>query len=120
MKKMDIILISVVLILAGGLYFLFSQGAEDGAYAVILVDGEELTSLPLAEDTIYTIEHTDGYNTVEVRSGYAVMQEADCRDQICVEHKQISRVGETIVCLPHKLVVEIKGDTNSDFDAVVG
>lgn len=120
MKKMDIILICVVLMLAGGLYFFFASGAEDGSYAVIFVDGEELTCLPLDEDTIYKVEHEDGYNTVEIRSGYAVMQEADCRDQICVEHKHIHRVGETLVCLPHKLVVEIKGDSDGDFDAVVG
>ena len=35
------------------------------------------------------------------------MEAADCRDQICVRHRAVSAVGESIICLPHKLVVEI-------------
>jgi hypothetical protein len=34
--------------------------------------------------------------------------DADCPDKVCVNHSDIGNVGETIICLPHKMVVEIK------------
>ena len=39
------------------------------------------------------------------------MKEADCPDQICRKHKAIDKSGETIVCLPHKVVIEVEADT---------
>ena len=50
------------------------------------------------------------------------MTDADCPDKICVNHATISDVGESIVCLPHRVVVEIvssDGETdNADFDVI--
>jgi len=37
-----------------------------------------------------------------------------------VEHKKVDKVGETIVCLPHKMVVEITGEGEAEMDMVVG
>ena len=125
MKKMDMILIAVVLLAAAGIYFFYSAGAEEGKAAIVTVDGEWKATLPLESSTEESIQssstiQTDwGYNIITVQNGQVFVKEADCRDHICVEHKKISRVGETIVCLPHKLVVEIKGEAPADFDAVV-
>ena len=38
------------------------------------------------------------------------MYEADCPDQICYSPEFVSKPGETIVCLPHRVVVEVKGE----------
>lgn len=125
MKKMDIILIAVVLLAAAGIYLFYSAGAEDGKVAVVTVDGEWKATLPLESSTEESVQSSStirtewGYNIVTVQNGQVFVKEADCRDHICVEHKKISKVGETIVCLPHKLVVEIKGEAPADFDAVV-
>lgn len=125
MKKMDLILIAAVLLAAAGIYLFYSAGAEDGKVAVVTVDGEWKATLPLESSTEESVQssttiRTDwGYNIITVQNGQVFVKEADCRDHICVEHKKISKVGETIVCLPHKLVVEIKGESPADFDAVV-
>ena len=50
-------------------------------------------------------------NTLEIRDGCADMTDADCPDKICVNQKAVSRPGETIVCLPNKVVVEVEADT---------
>ena len=42
------------------------------------------------------------------KDGSVTVQDADCPDKICEKHRAINRTGETIICLPHKLVVEIK------------
>ena len=35
------------------------------------------------------------------------MESADCPNQICVHHSSISHKGETIICLPNRVVIEI-------------
>ena len=47
------------------------------------------------------------YGSYAQKDGKASMAKADCPDKICVNHAAISKKGETIVCLPHKVVVEV-------------
>lgn len=54
------------------------------------------------------------YNLLCITDGTVTMEAADCRDQICVHHKPISGSRESIICLPHKLAVEITGDSEED------
>ena len=50
----------------------------------------------------------------------AAVAEANCGDHTCVRTGKISREGEVIVCLPHRLTVEIQGGAPAGFDAAVG
>lgn len=50
----------------------------------------------------------DHYNVVEVRDGTVSVTEASCKNQVCVRHNSISKRGESIVCLPNRLVVSIE------------
>ena len=43
-----------------------------------------------------------------IKDGEAYMQEADCPNQICVHHSPVSNKGETIVCLPNRVIIEIR------------
>ena len=52
------------------------------------------------------------YNLISVTDGTVVMESADCKDQICVRHRPISSDRESIICLPHRLVVMVDGDGN--------
>lgn len=54
------------------------------------------------------------YNLLCISDGKVRMESADCKDQICVHHKPISGIRESIICLPHKLVIEIVGDLPDD------
>lgn len=49
------------------------------------------------------------YNLVYVFNEEVRMEAADCRDQICVHHRPVTSSGESIICLPHRLVVELTG-----------
>lgn len=55
-----------------------------------------------------------GYNLISVSKDGVCMEAADCRDQVCVRHRSISAEGESIICLPHRLVVEIPGETHTE------
>ncbi|MBM6829050.1 NusG domain II-containing protein [Anaerotignum lactatifermentans] len=120
MKRMDLILVFVVLAIAGAIYFFYTGTAETGAEAVITVDGEVYATMPLSKDDSLRVETETGYNIVEIQDGYAMVTEADCRDGICENHRKISKNGENIVCLPHKMVVEITGGEDPAADMVVG
>lgn len=74
----------------------------------VMQDGEEIRRFSLKEEQVYRIESENGEsNLLCIQGGKAYMKEADCPDQICVNHRPIVSVGETIVCLPHKLVIKV-------------
>ncbi len=118
MKKGDIIIAAVVIIAAAVLYFSgILRPTEGGAKAVVTVDKEVFGEYPLDENIEVKIDlGEDGFNIFEIEDGKADMIEADCRDGICVDHKSINLNGETIVCLPHKVVIEIVGGEESLVD----
>lgn len=116
MKKNDWILITAVLavaVLFMGIQFFRPQQKE--GRVVVSIDGEEFGSWPLSED--HTVEIGDG-NRLVIKDGEADMIWADCPDKLCVNQKAISREGESIICLPNKVVVSIVGGEESTVDAV--
>ena len=60
-------------------------------------------------DLVTTVSEGSSYNLLMVSEAGVSMEAADCPDQICVHHIPIKGGGESIICLPHKLVVEIRG-----------
>jgi hypothetical protein len=82
------------------------------------VGGETYGTYPLDKDTTVEMDSEAGYNRMIIEDGYVRMEEADCPDQYCVKHAKIHYNHETIVCLPHELVVEISGGENSEIDVV--
>ena len=119
-KNREIIFIIAVAAAAAVLYFsglLAPKGG--GVWAVVYVDGEEVKRATLsAEYTEIPVETPWGENLVVVSGGKADVIEADCPDKLCVKQGKISKNGETIVCLPHKLVVEIEGGEDAGYDAI--
>ena len=55
-----------------------------------------------------------------IEDNKAFMKDANCPDKICEGHSKISYKGETIVCLPHKVVIEIvTEDSENELDVVI-
>ena len=121
--KRDIILVLSMVIIAAAAFLIINFAVKkDGSYAVIKVDGKVIKTLDLnsGETTIEVNGYQGGVNKVVINDGKVSMTEAGCPDELCVKTGKISRVGETIVCLPHRVVVEIKGSPDDDsIDSVV-
>lgn len=119
-RKNDIILIVVLLVVAAALYFglRWYEGVNtNAAVAVVTVDGEEYGRYPLSKDVEETIEFPDGsFNTFVIKDGEVDMIEASCKDRICVNHNNISKRNESIVCLPDKVVIEIENGEEAEVD----
>jgi len=121
MKRTDIYLIAAVLLLsAAGIYAVKSmQDDEQAKHVIISVDGEIYNDIMVEKGTVKKLEVKTEYgsNTVYIHDGGAEVIDADCRDLICKETGFISKTGQTIVCLPHKLVVTISAESEGGGDA---
>lgn len=112
-----LVIVAVALAVAAAANALGS--AVDARTAVIQdADGNTFT-MPLSQDDVLTVASSAGTNVIEVQAGKVRVSEADCPNQDCVEQGWISKAGQQIVCLPHKLVVNITDeDTASAYDVV--
>ncbi|MCI9647488.1 MAG: NusG domain II-containing protein [Lachnospiraceae bacterium] len=122
MKKNDFILIAGLLLAAlaafGGISWYLAADTQK-AEAVVEVDGQEKGRYPLDQDTSVEIQLEDGsYNLLEIKDGRADITEASCPDKICVDHRPVSRRGESLVCLPNKVVVEIENGQEAEVDGM--
>ena len=118
-RRNDIILIAVLLVAAAliGLCFFLLRG--EGSTVTVEVDGRTFGSYSLTLDCRVDIPTGDGeLNSLVIRGGKAYMETATCPDGICVSHRPISRKGESIVCLPHRVVVTVVGGDNQAPDVV--
>ena len=108
MKKKDIIL-GIGIIAAALLMLLVLQinRGEEGNRIQVILDGKIYGTYSLEKDQVIEIEEGSFYNQIRVEDGKAYMEEANCPDGYCEEQGKISRHTQTIVCLPHKLVVEV-------------
>ena len=119
MKKKDLYLgigvIAVALLLLTGMNMMQQVQAKENqtkgsqeSQVVVTVDGEVYGRYSLSEDQMIEVEKEDFYNRIRIEDGVAYMEEANCPDGYCEEQGKISNRTQTIVCLPHKLVVEIE------------
>ncbi len=98
------------LLLALGLWLFSEWTARRGTLAVeITVAGHSVEWCSLAENRELLVEGVGGTNRVVIRGGRVTVFEADCPDGICVRHRPISRSGQSIVCLPHRVCVAVVG-----------
>ena len=109
----DFILAAVIVIMAAAGLLLVNLTKEQGNTLVVKIDGTETASYSISEDTSFEIrtgKNGENVNVVVIEGGKANVSEADCPDGICKDYRPVSYVGETIVCLPHKLVLEVTGE----------
>ena len=119
-KKKDVMLacgvIAVALILLVIVKFV-NRG--NGTQIEIRVNGQIYGTHDLNKNQEITVDTEYGHNLVVIADGQAYMSEADCPDGYYKNQGKISHENETIVCLPHKLVVEIQVTKDSGADANV-
>lgn len=116
LKKLDIVIIILLFILSFTPNIIFSKTIYNSnklVYASIKVDGKLYDNIPLSTnkgEKKLNIKSSSGNNSILIRDNTIKVISADCKDDLCVKQGEISKVGESIICLPHKLIIEIKGD----------
>ncbi len=114
MSKADRIVIAVIFslcVLSLVLVNVFAYSQAAGA-VIIEIDGEKYAKYNLSEinsSKVIEINTKYGYNKVEIFSDGVRVVEADCDDALDVAAGKITRSGEYIVCLPHRMVIRLEG-----------
>ena len=111
-------LLLILLLLAAATLFVCLDTAPQAARAVVEIDGtpvfaQDLTALtgPIEE----TFAGKDGH-TVVIRFTQTGAQfiSSTCPDQTCVRSGQLTRGGETALCLPARVVLRLDGLAAAD------
>ncbi len=122
-RKNDIILAVVIVLLATAGLLLMNALKTTGDYVSVKIDGEEKYRYSLKENVdtiIYTGENDEGTNRLIIENGEVYISQANCPDKICTAYEAIKNDAESIVCLPHKVIVEIvSSDDSGKVDVVV-
>ena len=127
-KKADLILLAVLLIAGLAASIVLARSGKGGGQVTIKSSGKTIGTYSLKENRtllitkdghIFDCDGTDsqgetGYNILQIRDGKADMISADCHNHDCVNHRPISKDGENIICLPHKIVIQIEKEKGDD------
>lgn len=117
--KNDLLLIFGLLAIAGLVLFLQSIFKQTGASVSVTHNGNRIASYSLTEERQIPIQTDEGYNLLVIADHKAYIKEADCPDRLCVSSRPISRRGESLICLPHKLVILVENGESRAVDAEV-
>ena len=123
MKKNDLVfgltVIGAAFLVFIGYRFLYGK---EGAYVQVEIDGTFYARYPLYEDRNIRLEYGggEGFNELCIQGGKASVLSADCPDRLCVKQRAVSRTGESIICLPHKLAIRITDGKEAEYDGITG
>ena len=125
LRKADFLLFFIFIAAAALIAAVPLVRSSDGAPRVrIIAQGELAGIYPLDSDNEIEIERDGHRNVVVIKDNTVHMDYSDCKNQVCVNTGKISKAGETIVCLPNYVIVEIVsseegGEDDEAIDAIV-
>lgn len=104
LKKGDIIIIITVLALTLAASALLLFGKGEGRTVTVKENNKTVYKGSLYENKVIELKG----NTVKIKDGAVTVTNADCKNQICVNHAAITEKGESIICLPNRVIAEIE------------
>ncbi len=117
--KYDIIIILLIIAAGAVMALVLFMSKKSGTYVQVRVDSEVVREFDLNTDTEYMIQGANGgQNLLIIKDGEAFVSEASCPDELCIKMGRISNVGESVICLPNRVVVEIISDDGKKTPAV--
>lgn len=106
-KKADIILIVAIVVVTVAISLTLPLFAIQGEKVEIYYNNELYSTVNLSENKTTTVENNGNINVIKIENGKVEVESANCRDQICVNHKKINKTNDSIVCLPNGIVVVV-------------
>lgn len=114
--RLDIIVISVILLLSLVLLLIVTLSKEEGATVVVEIDGTIVATYSLDQNGEYSLN--GGTNVLVIENGKAYLNYSNCPDHTCEKTGKIQYVGQSIICLPNKIAITIKGEADGGVDFV--
>ena len=114
--KGDIVLIASLIVISL-VMFVFSFSGNEKLIAEIYVDGNKAHSIALSEVTeSYTVN--ENYCQLLIENDGVSFVFSDCGDKLCIKKGKLKRQGDTMACVPEKVVVILKSDSKQKIDGV--
>ena len=104
----DIILIASVLLVGLSVFLIVTLTKEVGNSVRVSVDGRVVGEYSLSVDGEYSLN--GGTNILVIKGGKAYMKYASCPDGLCINQGEAYKIGQKIVCLPNRVMVEVVGE----------
>ena len=118
-RKKEIIAVLILVLIAVVSFVCIRFFVEGkGKYVKVYVNNKLTKTFDLNKDREYFIETKFGYNLLIIKNNKVRILDADCPNKICVDKGYISKNGESIICLPHHVVVTVESDEEKTVDAV--
>lgn len=128
-KSNIVVAVLIVVVLAVAIFFYAASQVAPvkiaGLRAVIHDGDGGVQELALDKDAELPVTTSYGTNVVVVQGGSVFVRVADCDNQDCVHQGKLNKPGGQIICLPHKLWIEVldsgdEGAADMNPDAVIG
>ncbi len=114
--RLDVIVIAAILVFSLILLLFTALTKKEGAVVSVEVEGKTVAEYPIDVNGVFPLN--GGTNVLVIENGFAYLNYSSCPDHVCENTGKIRYVGETIVCLPNKVTVTIKGDFRDGVDLV--
>ena len=118
LKKGDIVLIGLLLLLTVASFFIFRVSLKKGSQVTILVNNKEQYRFSLSDDRDALIEGAIGVTHIRIRESSLWVTEAPCPHKDCMRMGRISQTGEIIVCIPNKVMIVVEGEGGKSLDGI--
>ena len=105
--RLDLIVITVAVAFSLLLLLATTLFREEGAVAAVEIDGVAAGEYNLMFNGVYPLN--GGTNVLVVENGVAYLNYSNCPDHTCEKTGKIRYVGQTIVCLPNRVSITIRG-----------
>lgn len=116
-KRLNDILLIIffaIITVIGCVFLVKDDSLQNNLMVTVKINGSIVESIPL-DDNITIDKKLNVGNHIIIKDGYVYLKDANCPDELCVKQGKISDIGQSIVCLPHRLVIEITSkDNNTD------
>jgi len=113
--RFDIVIIALLLIISLVFLGVNLLSRKGGATVEVEIDGEKVATYELYKNGEYVLG--GGTNILVIENGEAYLSFADCPDHTCVKTGKIRYVGQSIICLPNRVAITVRGDS-PDVDLV--
>lgn len=109
----DFFIFIAIIVIACGIWIHLAMQQADQVYGEIWLDGELYQQFRL-DGSVHKTILLDGKTTevtIEIDGTQMRFTNSQCTDHTCERTGWISRVGQTAVCLPNRVMLKITGDT---------
>lgn len=120
LKRLDLVITSIILLICvpfiiRDMLDRFEAKMQDKV-AEIYHENIKISEIVLRESGVFPI--LNGKMLIEVKSGSLRVVDSDCPNHLCMKMGPISSSGQTIICVPNKVFIKIKGSDKSIIDSV--